>query len=82
MVVGWPSGWVRMDNILPQSYRLALISLGRSGTSVQYITLNPDVTADIPFTVGGDVDEVVLVVTGATRFTRQLAPYRFWVAQP
>ena len=80
---GWiASGWVRMDNILPQSYRLALISLGRSGTSVQYITLNPDVTADIPFTVGGDVDEVVLVVTGATRFTRQLAPYRFWVTQP
>jgi len=82
-VGGWEAaGWVRMQNAIPQNYRLALISTGRAGTSVQYITMNPDVTADIPFTVGGDVNEVVLVVTGATRFTRQLAPYRFWVTQP
>jgi immune inhibitor A len=80
---GWEAaGWVRMQNALPQNYRLALISTGHTGTTVQYITLNPDVTADIPFTVGSDVNEVVLVVTGATRFTRQVAPYRFWVTQP
>ena len=79
---GWEaSGWVRMQNVLPQYYRLALISMG-STTTIQYITLNSDITADIPFTIGGDVDEVVLVVTATTRYTRQLAPYRFSVIQP
>jgi immune inhibitor A len=79
---GWQAGgWVRIQNVLPQTYGLALITVGDT-TSVQYITLNPDVTADIPFTIGGGVDNVVLVVSGTTRFTRQLAPYRFSVVQP
>jgi immune inhibitor A len=79
---GWmPEGWARIENILPQSYGLALISVG-DNTSVQYIPLKPDITADIPFTIGNDVDNVVLVVSGITRFTRQLAPYRFSVNHP
>ena len=79
---GWQGdGWVRIQNVLPQSYGLALISVGDT-TNVQYITLNPDITADIPFTVGNGVDNVVLVVSGTTRFTRQLAPYRFSLRQP
>jgi hypothetical protein len=51
-------------------------------TTVRNITLEPDITADIPFTISNDVDNVVLVVSGATRFTRQLAPYRFSVIKP
>ena len=79
---GWQAdGWARIQNILPQNYGLALISIGDT-TTVQYITLNPDITADIPFTIGKGVDTVVLVVTGTTRFTRQLAPYRFSVTRP
>lgn len=79
---GWqPAGWARIQNILPQTYGLALISAGDS-TNVSYITLNPDVTADIPFTIGEGVNNVVLVVSGTTRFTRQPAPYRFTVTQP
>ena len=79
---GWQAdGWARIQNILPQNYDLALISMGDT-TSVQYLTLNPDITADIPFTIGSGVDNVVLVVSGTTRFTRQLAPYRFYVSQP
>ncbi|MFZ2097076.1 MAG: hypothetical protein WAV05_10600, partial [Anaerolineales bacterium] len=79
---GWQAeGWARIQNILPQTYALALISVGDT-TSVQYISLDPDITADIPFTVGKGVDNVVLVVSGTTQFTRQLAPYRFSVSQP
>ena len=79
---GWQAdGWVRIENILPQTYGLALISNG-DDASVQYITINPDITADIPFTIGSGVDDVVLVVSGTTRFTRQLAPYRIWLSQP
>jgi immune inhibitor A len=79
---GWQAeGWARIQNILPQTYSLTLISQG-DNTTVQYITLNPDITADVPFTIGNGVDNVVLVVSGTTQFTRQLAPYRFSVSQP
>jgi len=79
---GWQAdGWARIQNVLPQKYDLALISAG-DNTTVQYITLNPDVTADIPFSIGSGVDNVILVISGTTRFTRQLAPYRFNVSQP
>ena len=50
--------------------------------TVQNITLQPNVSADIPFTIGDGIDDVVLVVSGTTRFTRQLAPYRFSVTKP
>lgn len=79
---GWQAqGWVRMENVLPQTYRLALLSFGKS-TQVQYIPLHADITADIPISIGSGVDNVVLVVTATTRFTRQPAPYRFSVTQP
>ncbi len=80
--LGWQAdGWARIQNVLPQNYGLVLISLG-DNTTVQPITLNSDISADIPFTIGDGVDSVVLVVSGTTRFTRQLAPYRFTVTQP
>jgi immune inhibitor A len=79
---GWQAaGWARIQNVLPQSYGLALISVGNT-TTVQDITLNPDITADIPFTIGDGVNNVVLVVSGTTRYTRQLATYRFSVSKP
>jgi hypothetical protein len=74
---GWEAaGFVRIQNILPQTYQLALISIG-DHTTVEYITLTPDNTAEIPLSLGGDVDEVILVVAGTTRYTRQPAAYRF-----
>jgi hypothetical protein len=79
---GWqPAGWARIQNVLPQNYSLALISFGDS-TMVQNISLQPDITADIPFTIGSGVDNVVLVVTATTRYTRQIAPYRYSVSIP
>ena len=65
-----------MENSLPQTFRLALILEG-STTSVQIIPINPDQTADIPLHIGGDVTSAVLVVTGTSRYTRQLAGYQF-----
>jgi hypothetical protein len=79
---GWQAdGWARIQNVLPQNYKLALISSGDT-TSIQYINLKSDITADIPFTIGDTVENIVLVVSGTTRFTRQLAPYRLSVSQP
>ena len=70
------AGFVRIQNVLPQTYRLALISIGDT-TTVDYIPLAPDNTADIPISIGNGVDEVIFVVTGTTRYTRQPAAYRF-----
>ena len=76
---GWEAaGFVRVENVLPQTFRLAVIYKGKE-TRVEYITLDAEALADIPLHIGGDVNEVVLVVSGTTRFTRQPAAYLFIV---
>jgi hypothetical protein len=73
---GWEAdGFVRIQNILPQTFELTLIRLGNE-TTVERITIAADNTADIPIQFGGDVEAVVLVVSGTTRFTRQKASYQ------
>jgi len=75
---GWiANGFVRIENILPQTYRLALITHSNNGASVQIIPVSPDQSADIDISIGEDgVQDVVLVVTATTRYTRTLAPYQ------
>jgi len=72
---GWEAdGFVRIQNVLPQTYRLALIKTGDT-TTVETIEVSADQSAEIPITIGGDVDSITLVVTGTTRFTRDVASY-------
>lgn len=74
---GWEGqGWVRIQNSLPQSFRLALIYEGDQ-TEVEYIDVPEDGSVKIPVRIGEGVDQVVFVVTGTTRFTRQVAAYSF-----
>jgi hypothetical protein len=74
---GWePAGFVRVQNVLPQTFQLALITRGDE-TRVQNIPLSPDASAQVPLHIGAGVNDAVLVVTGTTRFTRQPAAYRF-----
>ncbi len=75
---GWEAaGFVRIQNVLPQTYRLSLIRIGKN-TTVEQLTLNPDNTLELPLEFGRDLREVVLVVSGTTRFTRQPTAYRFF----
>jgi hypothetical protein len=67
-------GFVRVENSLPQTYRLTLITRGDT-TTVTHIPLNADQTAEIPLSLGSG-EEAVLVVTGTTRFTRLPAAYQ------
>jgi hypothetical protein len=71
---GWePSGFVRIQNQLPQTYLLSIIqSSGK--TTVERLALNSDQTLSFPLDIQNDV---ILVVSGSARFTRQLANYRF-----
>lgn len=72
---GWEAeGFARVENVLPQTYRLTLITKGDS-TTVTQIPLNPDQTAEIPLSLNAG-DEAVLIVTGTTRFTRLPAAYQ------
>jgi hypothetical protein len=72
---GWQgAGFVRIQNILPQTYRLTLIVQGDT-TSVTNIPLTPNQTADIPLSLQGG-DEAILIVTGTTHFTTIPAPYQ------
>jgi len=75
---GWLSeGWVRITNVLPQTFRLALIKHGAQ-TTVEHIPLSADNSANIQLDIGSDVRQVTLVVTGTTPFTRQKAAYRYY----
>jgi hypothetical protein len=74
---GWEAdGFVRIQNQLPQSFRLALISTGQE-TTVEMIPLSGDNIADIPIKIGDGTREIILVVTGTSRYTRQTASYSF-----
>jgi hypothetical protein len=72
------AGFVRIENTVPQTFRLAIITHTTTGTTVQIIPVTGDQSADIPLTIGQNgVQDVVLVVTGTARFTRVIAPYQF-----
>lgn len=71
---GWEAkGFVRVQNVLPQTFGLALILT--SDSSVTMIPLNPDQTADISISLQPG-EKAYLVVSGTTRFTRELASYQ------
>jgi hypothetical protein len=77
---GWEAaGFARIHNALPQTYRVAVITFTSSGATVEYVALAADNTADITFSIGGEVREIVLVVSGTTRFTTQRTGYAFEV---
>jgi hypothetical protein len=74
---GWEgSGFVRIQNRLPQAFRIAIIRQGRT-TSVETVRLEAGQTASIPLQLGEDIRGAVLVVSGTTRYTTQPAGYRF-----
>ncbi len=74
---GWEgAGFVRVTNLLPQTFNLALITQGAT-TSVEYLTLGAENILELELEIGGPVQEVTLVIMGTTRFTRQPAAYTF-----
>ncbi|NTU57045.1 MAG: hypothetical protein HGA79_12425, partial [Anaerolineales bacterium] len=75
---GWVAeGFARVDNVLPQTYRLSLILKGDT-TTVTNIELSPDQTVEIPISLNSG-DEAILIVAGTTRFTTIPAEYQIEV---
>jgi len=74
---GWlAEGFVRVQNVLPQTFGLALIKT--SDSSVTMIQLTEDQSAEIPISLKAG-EKVYLVVSGTTRFTRELGTYQLEV---
>lgn len=74
----WVSeGFVRVQNRLPQTFAVSLIRFGGETTSVETRQIKSG--EKVQFTLDGvqDSGDVILVASGTTRFTRQLATYRF-----
>ncbi|MFZ3151540.1 MAG: hypothetical protein WA116_07640 [Anaerolineaceae bacterium] len=73
---GWDSnGFVRVQNTLPQTYSVTLISEGND-TTVQTIALDQSNTAEIQFEINSKVEKVILVISGTTPVTREKAVYQ------
>jgi immune inhibitor A len=71
---GWVAeGFARVQNVLPQTFSLALILT--NGNSVEMIPLNADQTVEIPLSLSAG-DRAYLVVSGTTRYTRELGSYQ------
>lgn len=76
---GWiADGFVRIRNLIPQTYRVSLIKLGDETIVEKYI-LDGDNRLTLPLEFDRATDEVVLVISGTARFTRQPAAYRFTI---
>jgi immune inhibitor A len=75
---GWEGkGFVRLQNVLPQSYRVLVVRKG-SGISVQELELDDRMSGSLAVTAANN-EEVYLIVLGTARYTRQKASYRFVV---
>ena len=73
---GWTAeGFSRVQNIIPQTFRLSLITKGSNGITVQAIELSSDQLAEIPLSLK-DGEEATLIVTGTTRYTRKNTAYQ------
>lgn len=78
---GWQAaGFVRIQNTLPQTFRVSLILKGAT-TTVQPVELDDKQSATVSLDLGGDVQEAVVVISGTTRFTRQEAAYSLSVSR-
>ncbi|MBI5951295.1 MAG: immune inhibitor A [Chloroflexi bacterium] len=73
---GWQAaGFSRVQNILPQTFRLALITKGSDGTTVEMLQPDANQYLEIPLNLQ-DGESATLIVSGMTRYTRNKAAYQ------
>ncbi|MDY6847432.1 MAG: immune inhibitor A [Chloroflexota bacterium] len=72
---GWDAkGFVRIQNLLPQTFRISMITLGNE-IEIVPVELDAANQAKIEIEINNDVDSVILVISGTTPVTRQKAQY-------
>ncbi|MBI1294874.1 hypothetical protein GC175_07945 [bacterium] len=80
---GWESeGWLLTDNRLDQRWLLQVLILdGDELVDVQRIDVNEEGDASVNISSLGGNDEAILIISGATPFTTEVASYRYWIDQ-
>jgi immune inhibitor A len=75
---GWEArGFVRLQNVLPQSYRVLVVRRG-SRTTVDELALDDRQAGSLEIQAA-EGDEVYVIVLGTARYTNQKAPYQLIV---
>ena len=72
------AGFVRSENSLPQVFSVQLIELGIK-PCVQRLQLDERGTARWQISLGAEMNQAVLIVSGVTPITLELAPYTYQV---
>lgn len=76
---GWQAqGFARVENVLPQKFSVTLIKRGAT-PSVETLPVSAEGLLEIPLSLGGEVSEVTIVISGLTPFTRELGAYNLSV---
>ncbi|MFU8826795.1 MAG: hypothetical protein ACNA70_04805 [Brevefilum sp.] len=76
---GWVGeGFVRINNTLPQFFRVTLVTFGDQVT-VRHIDLDAMNQAQEQLRLGDAFDSLILVVSGTTPYTRQRAAYHLQI---
>jgi len=73
---GWTGdGFVRVQNKLPQTMNLSVVTYSKSGVNVEHYAFQGELSIDASMFQGEGVQKVVLVISGTTPFTREKASY-------
>ncbi|HPX94859.1 MAG TPA: immune inhibitor A [Brevefilum fermentans] len=73
---GWlGEGFVRIQNVLPQSFRVTMITYGKR-IHVVPLELDENNQFEIDISLGQDIESIILVISGTTPYTRQRAVYQ------
>lgn len=78
---GWLSnGWVRFNNLIPQTYEIILLEYHSGKVNVNRIDI--PATQEIQIPINGKINNrTILIVSGTTRYTRQAAYYELQSVQ-
>ena len=72
---GWEAaGFVRIQNILPQDFRISMILLGDE-TEIVPVELDDNNRVTLDINIDDNVESIILVISGTTPVTRQKAQY-------
>ena len=73
---GWQAeGFVRVQNTLPQSFVVSVVSAGRN-IGVEHYFIDAGERLELDIEIGAGIDEVTLVISGTTPLTREKATYK------
>ncbi len=77
---GWQGeGFARLTAVLPQQFLIQAILLGNEGVQVQRLPLNQAQQGEWLIPLSAQMPEAVIVVAGATPFTKETAAYAYEV---